>query len=163
MKRLRMFAPRWRAALGLALVAAALPAAAAGTVSVRWATPERYTDIGWSHLDREQALDELGRHWQSLAHLLPDGQTLAVEVTDVNLAGETLPNPAHPVRVLRGRADWPTMTLRYTLSAGGQVLRQGDARLADLHYFMGRVRPEALAYEKRMIERWLREELQAGR
>lgn len=161
MKHLRLHA-RCGAALVM-LAAVATPALAAGTVTVRWTEPERYADIGWSTIDRERALDELGRHWQSLGRLLPDGQTLAVEVTDVNLAGETLPDPAHPVRVLRGRADWPTMTLRYTLSAGGQVLRQGDTRLSDPNYFMGRVRPEPLAYEKRMIERWLRDELQPPR
>ncbi len=165
--RLLDHATAWRRLpyLGAALVlaTAALPAAAAGTVTVRWSEPERFADVGQGSLERERVLDDLAQHWQSMGRLLPDGQTLAVEVTDLNLAGELLPHAANPVRVLRGRADWPTMTLRYTLSAGAQVLRQGDARLSDMHYFMGRVRPEALAYEKRMIERWMRDELLPAR
>lgn len=145
-------------AAGLAAWAALGPQAqAAGRAEVRFIEPERYADIGWNSSDRQANLEGLKRHFERLAASLPDGQTLTVDVTDVDLAGET--EPAHPwgVRVLRGRTDIPMMTLRYTLSAPGGALKSGDARLSDLDYFFGLPRGDGLAYEKRMLDRWFQQ------
>ena len=67
------------------------------------------------------------------------------------------------MRVLRGRADWPHMNLRYTLLADGHVLKSGEAQLSDISYMYSlqsnsRVRSgDTLAYEKRMVHRWFDE------
>lgn len=141
---------------GTALMLASLHAQAAGRVEVTWSEPEKYADIGHSPADRESALQALGAHLQKLARRLPDGQTLQLTVTDVDLAGEPVLRPAREVRILRGRADWPTMSLRYTLSGPAGTLRSGEARLSDMNYgFTSLRRPdEALGYEKRMIDTW---------
>lgn len=142
-------------ALGLAACAGlGLQAQAAGRADVRFIEPERYADIGWSRSDREANLEELKRHFERLAAGLPDGQTLVVEVTDVDLAGETEPARSWGVRVLRGRTDIPKMTLRYTLRASAGPLKSGDAQLSDMDYFFGLPRGDGLAYEKRMLDRW---------
>ena len=138
---------------------AAAPALAADAISVRWIEPERYADAGRG-IDRERTLEVLERHLISLSERLPAGQRLALEVTDVQLAGELEPyGRALPeVRVMRGRADWPVIELRYTLSEGERTLAQGEARVSDPNYMhsgLSTVRSQPLGYEKRMLERWV--------
>ncbi len=139
-----------------AAVAAGLsPAQAGGGVEVNWLQPEQYSDAGRSVIDRERTLKSLAMHIQTLGRQLPDGQTLRLEVLDLDLAGEMEPWGWHELRVLRGRADWPRMTVRYTLQAGGQTLKAGEAQLADMSY-LDRVRDGELAHEKRMVDRWFK-------
>lgn len=150
-----------RAALGactLLFTMAAVPllAQAAGQVDVRWLEPQTYTDAGRTEAERERVTQALGAHLSQLARGLPDGQTLQIEVTDLNLAGELSPFSWRDMRVLRGSADWPQMALRYTLKAAGQTVKSGQARLSDLDYSFTR-RSDDLGYEKRMIDRWFKE------
>jgi hypothetical protein len=164
-----------RSALWLALCAclvallgaATLPARAAGAVEVRFVDLQRYADIGWRTLDRERNLELLRAHFQGLAARLPDGQRLAIEVLDVDLAGEEVPGDRlDPVRVLRGRADWPRMRLRWQLSGPGAAVRSGDEWLADLTY-LDRLAPagsasEALPYDLRMVDDWFQARIVLG-
>jgi hypothetical protein len=88
------------------------------------------------------------------------GRTLDVEVTNVELAGELEPfGRFHDeVRVLRGRADWPRISLRYTLSEGASTLASGQADLSDPDYFHRLPRSGhqgVLGYEKRMLDDWV--------
>jgi hypothetical protein len=155
--------PRSAALASLVLPAAratALPATA-GTVEVDWVQPEHYSDAGRSIVDRERTLQTLTGHFERLGRRLPDGQTLKLEVLDIDLAGELQPWGWHELRVLRGRADWPHLTLRYTLLEGDATLQAGQARLSDMNYLMA-LRGHApgagdLAYEKRMLSRWFDE------
>jgi Protein of unknown function (DUF3016) len=144
-----------------ALAAQAVAAQAAGTIELKWVEPEKFADIGFSAVDREMALQALGEHINRLSRQLPDGQTLKIEVTDLNLAGEMHPDRARDLRVLRGRADWPTMELRYTLQADGRTLKSGQARLADMNYQFT-ARNDPYGYEKRMIDTWFRTEFKIG-
>ena len=151
---------------GLRRAAALLPltlclhptAHAAGTVEVRWIEPASFSDVSRNPIERERELQQLGRDIAGLGKQLPDGQTLLLEVTDLNLAGELQPLRWGEVRVLRGGADWPQMELRYTLQSGGRTLKSGPARLADMNYFFG-LRRDETGYEKRMVERWFKEEI----
>ncbi len=147
------------AALAAALLSGAAHAAA--TVEVRYVEPDNFTDIGRSPWDRERALKALAGHLQKLGQTLPDGQTLRLDVTDIDLAGDIRPWGWPEVRVLRGQADWPQITLSYTLQEGERTLKSGDMRLYDLSYMQtltGRDRPgEELAVEKRMVRRWFTE------
>lgn len=159
-----MAAARTRLALAAAaalLTAAALPAAAAGKVEVSFVEPDKFADAGRSTLDRERTFKTLSDYLQALGTELPDGQTLRLEVTDLDLAGNVEPfgwRSSSEVRVLRGRADWPHMNLRYKLLAEGREVKTGEAQLADISYMYtlrGRDHPQdALAYEKRMVRRW---------
>lgn len=151
-------------ALAALLLAAALhpggPAHAAGTVEVRWIEPARYADAGRNAIDRERTLQSLAEHLKSRAAWLPDGQTLTLEFTDVDLAGEIEPWGWQDLRVLRGRADWPRLTLRYTLGAGGRTVKTGEAALSDMGYALRR-HDDALGPEKRLLDQWLRSEFAA--
>ena len=149
---------RWLGGMAAALLAIALhPAHAAGTVEVRWIEPPRYADAGRSAADRERTLQALADHLQSRGAWLPTGQTLRLEVTDVDLAGDIEPWGWQELRVLRGRADWPRMTLRYALSAGGSTLKAADVQLSDMAY-ASRRHNQTLGAEQHMLDQWLRTE-----
>jgi hypothetical protein len=144
--------------------ALSLPAQA-GTIEVKFTEPKRFSDIGRSHTDQEQTLATLRAHFESYAQALPANQTLSVEVTDVDLAGEQeFMRARSDLRVLRGRADWPRISMKYTLSEGGRTLKQGEEHLSDMAYqqhgLLSRVNDE-LPYERRMLDRWFDERLGA--
>ena len=148
-------------ASALCAAAAGLQAHAAGSVEVQWLKPADYSDAGRSSVDRERVMRSLGKHLQTLGKQLPDGQVLRLEVTDLDLAGEVQPLGWHDLRVLRGRADWPRMSLRYTLTADGRTLKSGDARLHDMGYLFGGSlgkRQDDLGHEKRMLDQWFKTE-----
>lgn len=160
----RMSQSRWKKFAAAAATTAALLGAqahAAATVEVRYVEPDSFVDIGRSTLDRERTLNALTAHLQKLGKTLPDGQTLRLDVTDIDLAGDIRPWGWHELRVLRGQADWPQISLRYTLVEGERTLKSGEVRLSDLAYMQtlnGRDRPgEELAVEKRMVRRWFAE------
>lgn len=161
MPRFRWMTLASTVAVAAAATLAAGPCHAAATVEVRYVEPDNFADIGRSPWDRERAMNALTAHLQKLGQALPDRQTLRVEVTDVDLAGDIRPWGWHELRVLRGQADWPVINLRYTLLEGERTLKSGAVRLSDLSYMQtlsGRDRPgEELAFEKRMVRRWFDE------
>ena len=154
--------------LSLGLLLAASVAQAAGTVQVSYVQPEQFADAGDARRDQEGNLRTLTRHLEALAgRHLGDGQTLRVEVLDVDLAGEVRPvlRLHQDVRVLKGSADWPRIKLRYTLESTGQAPRHGETTVADLAYLQRINRyhgNESLRYEKRMLDDWFSEQFAAG-
>jgi hypothetical protein len=140
------------------------PAHGAGTVEVSFANPDQYADIGRSSVDRERVLRSLQQHFETFAARLPDAQTLRVEVLDVNLAGEPDPFRIEETRILRGRADWPQVHLRWSLDEAGRSVKGGDERVADMHYFFNVRNADRygdLPYEKRMLDAWFAEKVLA--
>ena len=137
-------------------------ACAAGSAEVLFPNETRFSDAGVSASDRAGNLAQLANHLKRLAaRYLPDGQTLIVEVLDVDLAGTSRPwrTTGADVRVLRGRADWPRIELRYTLSGDANATRTGKESIADLNYLQ-RISDygssEPLKHEKRMLDEWFR-------
>lgn len=150
---------RIRHAVLAALVMLAAGSASAGTAKVTFVQPENFADVPFTHWERERVLDELRHHFNKLAARLPADQQLNVEVTDVDLAGQTWPTRfrGQDIRIMNGGADWPHMTLRYTITQGGQVIKSGEEDLSDMAYqqSMSRYRgDDALRYEKRMLDQW---------
>ena len=143
------------------LAAAALPLAVAGSATVSFVNPERFSDIGFAQTDRQFNLQTLERHLQALAQRrLPSGQVLKVEVLDVDLAGEERPSrrTGRDLRIVRGGADWPRIKLHYTLEADGRTLRSGEETLSDMSYlqsFTGVYRSDPLSYERTMLDKWI--------
>ena len=144
-------------------------ACAAGSAEVLFPNEARFSDAGASASDRAANLAQVANHLKRLAErLLPDGQKLTVEVLDVDLAGTSRPWRATgtEVRVLRGRADWPRIELRYTLSGDGNAARTGKEVIADLNYLQrigAHGSSEPLKHEKRMLDDWFRARLIEGR
>jgi Protein of unknown function (DUF3016) len=152
-----MKASTFAIALGALLIAGA--AHAAGSVQVSFVKPENFADIRDRTYSREQNLKALEQVITSAAQpYVADGQTLKIEVLDVDLAGEVRPGSrAWDVRVLRGRADWPRITLRWSLD--GATPRSGEAVVQDMAYLQ-RLPPSladtALPYERRMLDEWFK-------
>lgn len=140
------------------LLALGAGAASAG-VTVNYVESDKFADLPFAPWERKEVLDDLAAYFAELGKSLPAGQELTVDVTEIDLAGREYPNTRGPrdLRVLQGGADWPIMELRYSLSANGQVLTSGNARLSDMNY-LGRINRltdgDRLRYEKRMIEEW---------
>lgn len=149
-----------RAAVLLTLAAAGL--AHAGQVDVSYVEPERYADAGRG-IDAERVRDTLTQHLRALGEAwLPADQSLHIEVLDIDLAGELRPwiTALPDVRVMTGRADWPRIELRYTLSAGERVITSGSERVSDSAYLEHPARGHdgvSLPYEAGMLTRWFRE------
>jgi hypothetical protein len=139
----------------------ATPALAA--VDVSFTNPDSYTDIEASNGgERKDTLDELSRHMKRLGdRYLTHGETLAIEVLDVDLAGRVRwTASARPLRIVNDRGDAPMIQLRYTLASGGQVIDRRDETLTDpgfLAFHGFTYQNESLPYEKRMLDRWFRE------
>ncbi|OON59711.1 hypothetical protein B0920_20725 [Massilia sp. KIM] len=145
------------------LALAGLLAFGAGTasagVTVNYIESERFSDLPFAPWEREEVLKNLNDYFTKLGANLPQGQDLTIDVTDIDLAGREYPTrgSGRDLRVLKGMADWPIITLRYSLTQDGQVLRSGDAKLADMSYLQRINRwsdSDTLRYEKRMIQEW---------
>jgi hypothetical protein len=149
----------------VALACLAGGAHAAGTVQVRFVAPENFADVR----DRHQAIEPNLRALEQVvvraaAPHVPDGRTLTVDITDVDLAGYVHPGATHgAVRVLRGSADWPRIDLRWSLD--GPSPRSGQAVLRDMAY-QQRIAPPindtALVYEQRMLRDYFRSQFGAA-
>ncbi len=152
--------------LAALLSMASAGALAAPVATVTFANPTSFSDVGDSSWEREAIFKELGDHFGRLAARLPAGQELTVEVLDLDLAGRVYPArySARDMRVLKGGADWPHIKMRYTISEGGTVVRQGEESLSDMNYLQryNRYRSdETLRYEKSMLDDWFRQRIAA--
>jgi DUF3016 family protein len=144
----------------LLIAIAAVASTAGAAVVVSFNEPDKYADVGFPRSDAEDVFKELERHLQRLGetHLAP-GQTLRIEVLDIDLAGDERfrPRAGTDIRVLKGRADWPKLRLRYGMESAGKAADSREETIADMNYLMRPItRPEKLAYEKRMLEEWFK-------
>jgi hypothetical protein len=143
-----------------ALAAAAAGAQAAGIVEVTFPHHDPYTDAGRTAMEISRTEQALAGDFKQMAGRLADGQTLRVEVLDIDLAGEVALRRGGEVRIARGRADWPRITLRYRLEGGGQLLQGGEETVADMSYLNSLPRKDNgadLPHEKHMLDEWFRE------
>jgi hypothetical protein len=144
----------------LAGIALASNAARAGTVTVDFIHPERFTDASLDGGGGVQpVLTRIQAYLETLAaKRLKPGQTLAVAVTDIDLAGRFEPwRPVgHDVRIMRD-VDPPRMVLDYRLMQDGRVQAAGRADLVDIDYLSdlpAPARQEPLAYDKALLAAW---------
>ncbi len=140
------------------LLALGAGAASAG-VTVNYVESDKFADLPFAPWERQEVLRDLADHFMKLGKSLPPGVDLAVDITEIDLAGREYPNArsGRELRVLKGMADWPVIELRYTLTSNGQVVGSGSERLSDMSY-LNRVSrfsdSDSLRYEKRMIDEW---------
>lgn len=148
----------YRTMLAAAVVAATLvTAAVAADVKVTASRDISNREFRWAG-EREATIAELRRHLQMLGgRYLKPGQSLSVELLDIDLAGDIKPlrRDLSDVRVMTN-ATPPRITLRYTLRQGGRVLRQATETLSDSSYLTGSATRshDRLVYEKQMLGEW---------
>jgi hypothetical protein len=154
--------------LALLFAASCLTLAAHAGVTVTFVEPDRFTDVGRfsRSADSAQVMKDLEGHLVKLGQRLPPGHNVAIEVLDIDLAGEERlgAGGASDIRIQRGGADWPSMRVRYTLERDGRRETR-EERISDMSY-QQRVQPvsptETLPHEKRMLTAWFRDRFEAG-
>lgn len=135
--------------------------ASAATVEVTWTDYDKYRDIdpGEGHRKhfRENTFENFEKHFNKLAAKLPEGQVLKIEVTDIDLAGDTHDAGISRLRIIRD-IYFPRMNFSYQLiDANGSVMLTNEVVLKDMSFMMGaslRYRQDSLGYEKKMLDDW---------
>lgn len=141
---------------------------AAASIEVNYDNPEHFRDASLDSNGYERGADEyvmktLRSYLQTLGkRYLPPGQTLRIDIRDIDLAGQYEPwHPqAYTIRFMRD-ITWPSIDLHYVLSQQGQPLSQADAHLSDKFYLQrpGRsTSSDRLYAEKAMLEEWFRKQ-----
>ncbi|MCV2884786.1 DUF3016 domain-containing protein [Aestuariibacter sp. AA17] len=140
-------------------------------VEINWQNPEKYTDIDGANESnkrfRERTIKQLTSHISDLAATLPDGQSLTITVTDVDLAGQVWPasfvgmgNSGSEIRLIKD-VYIPRMELHYTLHDNtGAVVMEDDVKLKDMafnHKLNRYFDDESLRYEKAMLDAWFKD------
>lgn len=156
---------RYAAVAGLLMLAAGSAAAGA---TVTYTQPEQFSDVPHASWERERILNQVSKHFDVLAAKLPAGQSLKVEVTDIDLAGRMLPyrSGTPDLRVVGKGADWPHLSLRYTITQGDQVIKSGEETLSNMSYLdrirFNRYKDDTLRFEKEMLDDWFKERIAAN-
>lgn len=150
------------AAFALSAVIGMSAAAQAG-VTVNFVNPERYSDRDFrSPGKRDGIVREFDRYFHRLGdRYLKDGQSLNIDVLNVDLAGRYEPwQPRfHDVRIMRDTTP-PRFKVRYTLKEGGKVVMSGEENVSDMTYLWNpsaRNSGQRFAYEKDMLRDWFRD------
>ena len=146
-----------------------------GPVQVHWGDPAKFTEITHSgnrwEASRGNWVFELARHLADQATpRLAEGQRLQVEIQDIDLAGDYEPWRGPQMSDTRYVRDIypPKITFNYRLlDAQGQVLDSQQQTLRDLGFLHGsanlaRYRNDSLIHEKRLIDRWVQQQLPAA-
>ncbi|CAD5110524.1 DUF3016 domain-containing protein [Zestomonas carbonaria] len=158
-------------ALAVCSLLAGLPLqlAAQSAVEVSFTNPEKFRDAnlrgrGYGYGADDFVLKEIRATFEKLGErYLGPGQTLRIDVQDIDLAGRYEPWRAHAydVRFMRD-ITWPSMKLHYELSQDGKPLASGDARLSDMSYLQRPGRSvnssDRLYAEKVMLNDWFRKQ-----
>ncbi|TDU23341.1 DUF3016 family protein [Panacagrimonas perspica] len=162
-----------RAATALAALSIIVPGAivaAANRVDVRFTAPETFTDATYEN--RPASRDEVTRDLATILAKLgeryvPDGQQLALEVLDVDLAGRYEPwqQNGWDIRFMRD-VTWPRIKFRYQLrDASGATIGSGEDQVNDMQYLThpgAGFDSDRLRYEKVMLEDWFRKRFHPG-
>jgi hypothetical protein len=149
-------------------LAALLPAAHAAVepaaIVVQDIHPENFTDLGDSRNPGPQVraayLESLNRHLQErAARALTPGETLQVEISDVDMAGEFegWHLYADNVRMIRDIYP-PRIDLHFILvDAAGSIVKDGDRKLRDTAFTRNvtAYSGDPLRYEKALIDAWV--------
>lgn len=158
-------------ALGLLATSSLAQTPPAASVEVIYDHPEHFRDAsldsnGYERGADEHVMKELRSYLQALGkRYLPPGQTLRIDIRDIDLAGRYEPWHAqsYSIRFMRD-ITWPSIDLHYVLSQQGQPLSQADARVTDKFYLQrpGRsATSDRLYAEKAMLEEWFRKQFAA--
>jgi hypothetical protein len=138
-------------------------------MQVNFFEPEKFTDVKMTEMaddrDRDDLLARIREYLVGQAkYYIPQGQTLEITFTDIDMAGEFEPwrGPQwNDVRVVKDIYP-PRMAFSFRLTdAEGNVLKQGRRELRDMGFLLKLSidRNDSLRHEKAMLDDWLRNEI----
>lgn len=141
------------------------PSVLASTTEVSFAQPDKYSD---ARLNRDYGrgaddfvLKDLKAHIEKLGkRYLQPGQTLKMDIRDIDLAGQFEPWRVNfqDVRFMR-EVTWPRIKLHYSLEQDGKTLVSRDVTVIDQSYLQHGnyyFSNDRLRYEKTMLDDWFR-------
>lgn len=133
----------------------------AATTEVNWINPESYSDIrssgsGTNKGFQRQFFSQMERHIASLASSLPEDHALALEVSDVRLAGHLRSvRGTEMVRVIRNNNYPAKITFSYNLTdKAGTSIKKGDETITSSTADVRMGQNESWGVEKRMLTHW---------
>lgn len=160
---------RWKSGIAAVLAVFVLsPAPSNAGVNVRFVNPGRYTDGGSFDTSRASVEAALRAHLNRLGkQYLAPGQTLNIDIIDIDLAGYLEPwrYGAPNLRIVRGSTP-PRVELRYVLTERGRRTRSGHEQLTDINYDINpsaRLSSDRFVYEKALLDDWFRHTFSRGR
>ncbi|MBB1088548.1 DUF3016 domain-containing protein [Lysobacter sp. SG-8] len=144
-----------------------------GPVQVSWEDPSSFSELRGSgnRWEAEQGdwVNDLAEYLaERVGRVLPEGQRVAIHITDIDLAGDYEPGRGIDGDRIRLQRDIYPPRLRFDFTrtgADGDVIDQGERKLSDMAYLSRsnlRYHNDALAYEKRMIDDWVAREVAAA-
>ncbi|WP_019026415.1 DUF3016 domain-containing protein [Colwellia piezophila] len=137
------------------------PSAFAANSEVTWTDYKSYRDIDAGNENRksfrERVFKDFEKHFAKLAATLPADQTLKIDVTDVDLAGDTNAAGINRVRIIKHLYS-PRMNFSYQLiDANGNVVQADEVVVKDMNFMSGnslKYRHKSFGYEKKMLDDW---------
>ncbi|NQY63852.1 MAG: DUF3016 domain-containing protein [Alteromonadaceae bacterium] len=136
--------------------------AIAAEAEVTWSNPDKYRDIRAGSENRKhfkaKVFNNLEKHFTKLAATLPENQLLKINVSDLDLAGDTMHGGTRNIRIVK-EINYPRIKLTYQLVDKGNktVISSGDVSLKDMNFMQARrlrYQRDFLGYEKKMIDKW---------
>lgn len=136
----------------------------AATTEITWKDYEKYYDVNEGNHSRANFKDlltgHLEEHLTELAAKLPENQTLKIEVTDVDLAGQVRPGAMNSSRIVKNGYP-PRINFSYQLlDANGKEIKSEELKLRDLSFMTNppmKYRNKLFGYEKKMLDDWFKD------
>lgn len=140
----------------------------AAKAEIHWVSPEKYRDIRPGDNNRKafeaNVFRSFEKHFAKLASKLPVDQTLNINVTDIDLAGDVNYGGIHRIRIIE-ELFFPRIKFSYELvNADKSIADSGEINLKDMNFMTNsnlRYRNDSFGYDKRMIENWFNREFKA--
>ena len=143
------------------------PNVLAANVEMTWTEPDKYRDIRPGEQNRKhfekRVFKHFTEHFEKLAKRLPDNYTLKVNVMDIDLAGDVNHGGIRQIRVVKD-LYFPRMKFSYQLVEGNKVIASDDVNVKDMSFLQSsrlRYEHKAFGYEKKMLDDWFKDDLQA--
>jgi hypothetical protein len=139
------------------------PSAFSASSDVTWKDYKSYRDIksgteGKKQF-RERTFKAFEKHFAKLAATLPDDHQLKIEVTDVDLAGDTNAAGINRIRIVKDLYI-PRMEFSYQLlDSKSKVVLADEVKLKDMSFMSNsqlKYRNKPLGYEKKMLDDWFK-------
>ncbi len=169
MKTTRLIASAVAAFAAMSTVFAADPAPKTNEkAQVVFSHPDKFADVQDAYNSdkgRDAILTQIGDYIKERSKVyVPDGQTLQITVTDIDLAGDFEPWRGPEMMDVRVVKDIypPRIDLEYKLvGTDGAVAKEGKRQLRDLAFMMKANpvnRDDNIKFEKALIDDWFRSE-----
>lgn len=146
--------------LPLCLALLFIPSAQAGTLDINFENVEKYTDIDSGRDPQKRYTERVLRHmtafFEEVAADLPEGDTLLINVTNIDLAGDTRMGTGDmwDVRIMTDlHSPWMTFEASVT-DANGKTKYSASEKIRDFNYLSRTGLDKPFEHEQFMIQRW---------